>query len=342
MSEHINEEVVEESSTVQSVADFITSRYSQEINEGGQGAEVEMTPDGKSSFDAEGKGPMLPEPVNADAAKNQNSLKPAGEASGEEEGEEDTTRKEHLEVLFSGEELSEEFKEKAETIFEAALSERVSQVEESLLESYNKQLSENTESILKDLSEKLDDYLNYVVEEWLKENELVVENGIRTEVTENFILGLRGLFESSYIDVPSEKYDLLDGLFEQNELLENHLNDYMHTNKELVNELNRLNKTEAFMEVADGLASTDAERLASLTESISDECTVDEFKNKLQTLKENYFNTNSEETTTPTELVEEVNEESTHSRIITEDTGPSVMDNYVNTLSRHAKANKVS
>jgi|6_EtaG_2_1085325.scaffolds.fasta_scaffold09617_1 hypothetical protein len=341
MSENVNENKPQESNTVRAVADFITSKYSK-MNEA-EGVAVEMDAEGKSSFDAEGKGPMLPDPINADSNKNKSTLSPKkaeASSSDAEEDDVDETRKEHLEVLFAGEELSEEFKEKAGTIFEAVISERVSEIENAILENYEKQLTENTETILNDLSEKLDDYLNYVVEEWLKENELVVENGIRSDVTENFILGMRTLFEENYIDVPSEKYDLLDGLFEQNELLETSLNEHMHTNKELINELNRLAKVEVFAEVADGLASTDVERLATLTESISDETDIDDFKSKITTLRESYFS--GEEIPLPSgTVVEELNEESTDSRI-SGGSQPSAMDKYVNTIGRHSKANKVS
>jgi hypothetical protein len=335
----MSDNIQEDNGNVQSVADFITNKYSQ-VNEGGQGAQVEMDADGKSSFDAEGKGPMLPDPENADVVRNRKSIEPKGGVAAPEENEEDSeTRKEHLDVLFSGEELSEKFKEKAETIFETVVSERVSAIETSLTEEFETKLQESTEAILNDLSEKLDDYLNYVVEQWLKENELVVERGIRSDITENFINNLKNLFEESYIDVPAEKYDLLDGLFEQNELLEKELNDAVHSNKELINEMSNLKKMEVFSEVSDGLASTEIERLASLTESISEEIDVEEFRNKLTTIRESYFDSS---TSSEVHDIQELTEESTNPEIITESTTPSVMDRYVNTLSRHSKANKVS
>jgi len=332
--------------TVRSVADYITSKYAN-VNEGGEGAAVEMDADGKSSFDASGRGPMLPDPINADVARNRASIEPKGAVgpdgavSGDEETEESSdeeVRNEHLEVLFGDENLSEEFKNKAGTIFETVVMERVTAIENTIKEQYEQRLLENTETILNDLSEKLDDYLNYVVEEWLKDNELVVENGIRSDVTENFILGLRNLFEDSYIDVPAEKYELLDGLFEQNEQLENILNESMMKNKELINEMNNLQKMEVFSEVADGLVSTDVERLATLTESISEDSDIEDFKNKLITIRESYFN----EPAPIASAVQELTEESTNSRITNEGSNPSAMDGYVDTLSRISKANKVS
>jgi hypothetical protein len=339
----MSEKNQEENSNVKSIADYITTKYSK-MNEGGRDAQVEMDADGKSSFDAEGKGPMLPDPENADVVRNRKSIEPKGSVvSSEEEGDpdEEETRNEHkLEVLFSGEELSEEFKEKAETIFETVVSERVSAIETSLNEKYETKLQEGTEAILNDLSEKLDDYLNYVVEQWLKENELIIERGIRSDVTENFINNLKNLFEESYIDVPAEKYELLDGLFEQNELLEKELNNLVHNNKELVNEMSTLKKMEVFAEVSDGLASTEVERLASLTESISEGIDAEEFKSKLITIRESYFDSNA---STEVTSIQELTEESTDPTIITESTKPSFkMDGYVSTLSRISKANKVS
>lgn len=241
--------------------------------------------------------------------KNKASLnmKPSS-ASAKVEGAPSMT-KEHLDALFTGEELSEDFKEKASTIFEAAISERAAQVELALNEQFEIAISEAVEGLQKEVTERLDDYLGYVVEEWMKENELAVESGIRTEVAESFIHGLRELFESAYIDVPEEQYDLVDGLSTEVEDLREKLDAAINENIETTKEKDLAECSLVFEEETEGMLETDIDRLRTLAEGIEFD-SVDQFREKLNILKESYSensNTLTEETdvTTPDEGTEE-------------------------------------
>jgi len=200
--------------------------------------------------------------------------------------------KEHVDALFNGEELTEEFKDKAITIFEAAVGERVSAIEEDLVEQYQERLEEGVNGVKEELTEKLDDYLGYVVEEWLKENEVAIENGLKNEIAENFITGLKGLFESCYIDVPDEKYNVLGDLDDKVKSLEENLNAEMAKTIELRKELLEANCTKVFNNVTDGLVDTEVEKLRSLSEGLEFD-TPEQYEEKLNVLKENYFGTGS-------------------------------------------------
>ena len=197
--------------------------------------------------------------------------------------------KEHIDALFNGEELTEEFRDKATTIFEAAVSERVVAIEEELVAQYNEKLEEGITTVKDELTEKLDDYLGYVVEEWMKENEVAIENGLRNEIAENFITGLKSLFESCYIDVPNEKYDVLTDYADKVNSLEESLNAEMAKGIELRKELLESNCTSVFNNVVDGLVDTEVEKLRSLAEGLEFE-NVEQYEEKLNLLKENYFN----------------------------------------------------
>ena len=217
--------------------------------------------------------------------------------------------KEHLDALFTGEELSEDFKEKASTIFEAAINEKAAEVEVALNEQFEVAISEAVENLQKEVTERLDDYLGYVVEEWMKENELAVESGIRTEVAESFIHGLRELFESAYIDVPEEQYDLVDGLATEVEDLREKLDAAINENIEANKERDLAECALVFEEETEGMLETDVDRLRTLAEGLEFE-SVDQFREKLNILKESYSEGNNvitEETdvTTPDEGTEE-------------------------------------
>jgi hypothetical protein len=236
-----------------------------------------------------------------------------------------------LDALFDGEELSEEFQYKAATIFEAAINERVDLIEEELVEQYQSILAESIEETTKDLVEKLDDYLGYVVEQWMEENELAVENGVRTDVAENFILGLKGLFENSWIDVPDEKYDLMGEMVEVNEELEGGINEILEENIALRKQLQEAACGEVFIEETAGLTDLEVDRLASLTEGI-DYSSVDEFRDKVNILRESYI------TEDAPYLTEEA--ETTDKNIQPEAGGH--MDGYMNAIHRHSQADKTS
>lgn len=191
-----------------------------------------------------------------------------------------------VESLFEGQELSEEFKEQTALLFEAHVAERVHQIEEELQTGYETLLEEHTTAVTEELVERIDEYLNYVVEEWMQENRLAVENGLRTEVTEKFISNLKDLFTESYIEVPEDKVDLFDSAVEQCDSLETELGSQVEKNMELAEENDQLRCEILFREVTEGMIDTDSEKLRRLSESIEFD-TVEQFAEKLSVLKEN-------------------------------------------------------
>jgi hypothetical protein len=202
--------------------------------------------------------------------------------------------KEDIEALVQGEELSEEFKSKASTIFEAAVYQKVMETvtkkTEELEEEYSKNLQEEIISFRDELTEKVDGYLNYVVEEWMKENELSLDSSLRSEITEEFIGGLKGLFQEHYIEVPEEKVDMVENLFDRVEELETKLNGKIEENVKVTNELNEYRKNKIVEEVSNDLADTQSEKLKELTEGVSmEEGDVEDFESKVKQIKESYF-----------------------------------------------------
>ena len=197
--------------------------------------------------------------------------------------------KDDIEALFADDStISEDFKSKATTIFEARVHDRVSQIQEQLETEYAGMLEEAVETIKEDLTTKVDDYLNYVVEQWLEQNEIAIESGLRAELTEEFIAGLRNLFAEHYIDVPAEKVDLVGELAEKVEELESKLNEEIERGVELKKSLVESQKIEITHAVCEGLTATQFEKIKSLAESV-EFSTEDEYKNKLETIRENYF-----------------------------------------------------
>ena len=247
----------------------------------------------------------------------------------------DINVKDDIDAITNGEELSEEFKTKASTIFEAAVSAKVisevNQRVEKLEEDYKKELSEAKEEFQKGLTEKTDGYLNYVVEEWMKENELAVEKGIRSELVEDFMSGLKNLFTEHYIDIPEEKVDLVDDLFEKVEDLEQKLDESINSNVETKQELSKYKKQEALREVTEELADTEKEKLEKLSEGVDYE-SDEQYKEKLEVIKENYFPKVQENQ--PQNLTEEVENNTTETETEEENVDPN-MDVYVKHLTRH-------
>jgi hypothetical protein len=184
--------------------------------------------------------------------------------------------------------ISEEFKSKVSTIFEARVEDRVSQIEEEIETKYAGMLEEAVESVKADLTEKVDDYLSYVVEQWMDENQIAIESGLRAELTEDFIGGLRNLFAEHYIDVPAEKVDLVDELAGKVEELESKLNEEIERGVSYAKALVESRKSEIAREVTEGLTATQAEKIKSLAEGV-EFSTEDEYKSKLDTIRENYF-----------------------------------------------------
>jgi len=197
--------------------------------------------------------------------------------------------KEDVDALFADDNtISEEFKSKVSTIFEARVEDRVSQIEEEIETKYAGMLEEAVESVKADLTEKVDDYLSYVVEQWMEENQIAIESGLRAELTEDFIGGLRNLFAEHYIDVPAEKVDLVDELAGKVEELESKLNEEIERGVSYAKALVESRKNEIAREIGEGLTATQAEKIKTLAESV-EFSTEDEYKSKLETLRENYF-----------------------------------------------------
>ena len=201
--------------------------------------------------------------------------------------------KEDIDALVEGEELSEEFKTKASTIFEAAVHQKVMEIAtvkiDDLEKEYQTNLQEEIVSFRDELTEKVDGYLNYVVEEWMKENELALDSSLKSELTEEFIGGLKNLFTEHYIEVPDEKIDIVESLYDKVEELEGKLNSQIDDNVQVTSELNEYRKDKILEEVCEDLADTQSEKMKTLVEGVSYENDADDFENKVKTIKESYF-----------------------------------------------------
>ena len=238
-----------------------------------------------------------------------------------------------VQALLEGEELSEEFQDKARTIFETAIKSKVSEIKEELNESYANALVEELDTIKKGLTERVDSYLEYVADEWVQENKLAVENGLKTEMTESFLEGMKSLFEEHYVSIPEEKYDVLNSMVDKLDEMENKLNEQIERNVALNSRLAESTADVIFADVAEGLADTQKEKLASLAENIEFESESD-YREKLGTLKESYFPTKS--ASTPKSTSENLSEEVSTDEVAVEEHTPR-MQAYLNTLSRAAK-----
>ena len=233
----------------------------------------------------------------------------------EEKKEWKAKMKEDVDALFSDDTtISEEFKSKVSTIFEARVEDRVSQIQEEIETEYAGMLEEAVESIRADLTEKVDDYLSYVVEQWMKDNEIAIESGLRAELTEDFIAGMRNLFAEHYIDVPAEKVDLVDELAGKVEELESKLNEEIERGVSYAKALVESRKNEIAREVTEGLTATQAEKIKSLAESV-EFSTEDEYKSKLETIRENYFPSGAKKATED-QLNEQFEDTDTEKKVI--------------------------
>ena len=234
---------------------------------------------------ANGKTAQIAEPTGDASGKNMGTIK-AKKSDADGKIEKPSMKKEDLDALFSGTELSEDFKEKAATIFEAHMNERFHAAEAQLQEQYETLLEEHTAAVTEELIERIDDYLAYVVEEWMQENRLAVESGLRTEIAEEFIGNLRNLFNESYITVPEDKTDLFDEALNENTTLNAELSEQVNKNMALSEEIEQLQCEIVFREIAEGLTDTEVEKLRRLAEDVEFE-TVDQFAEKLGVLREN-------------------------------------------------------
>lgn len=281
--------------------------------------------------DASGKGVVLGTEdlswLEGRAQQNQGSLRPmSGGVEAPAPLGAQAAMNEQLQNLFSGENLSEEFMGKASVVFEAALNERTESIRQAMLTEASTLVEQEVGNAVNELATRLDEYLSYAVDEWMKENKLAVESGIRTEISESFITGLKSLFETHYIEVPENKHDILEDLFSENQELETTLNEQIQTNMKFKQELDQGAARAVFMEAVSDLTQVDAERLASLANSIN-YTSPQEFHNKLVVLKENYLKAAPVAAREPETLTEQ--------KIIPQ--GDSLMSGYVNALGRHSK-----
>ena len=230
-------------------------------------------------------------------------------------------------ALLGGEELSEDFKEKAKTIFEAALNSKIKEIQETLEIQYEQKLNEEKEELKVSLQERVDSYLEYVSEEWMTENQLAVEHGLKTEMTESFLSGMKGLFEEHYVTIPEDKYDVLESMVEKLDDMETKLNEQIEKNVGLNKRLAESTADAILESVSDGLAATQKEKLASLAESVEFE-SEEKYREKLGVLKESYF------ARTTNESAKEVSKAQTLSEGIDSTTAPvsSGMESYLNAL----------
>ena len=235
-------------------------------------------------------------------------------------------------ALIEGEELSEEFQSKARTIFEGAIRSKVATIKEDLQEAYAQALVEELDSIKAGLTERVDSYLEYVADEWMQENALQVEAGLKTEMTESFLEGMKSLFEEHYVTIPEEKYDVLNSMVDKLDEMEGKLNEQIDRNVALNRRLAESNADGVFTAVSEGLADTQKEKLATLAENVEFESEED-YREKLETLKESYFPSKS---SAPKSTSENLSEE------VSTDEAPSIdvaprMQAYLDILSRAAK-----
>ena len=254
-----------------------------------------------------------------------------------EETEEELVEEEGIDIeadvqaLFEGEELSEEFQSKARTIFETAITSKVESIKEALVESYQEALVEEVVAIKEELGERVDSYLEYVADEWFQENALAVEQGLKSEITESFLDGMKGLFEEHYVTIPEEKYDVLESMVDKLDEMEGKLNEQIERNVALNRRLAESSADGVFAAVSEGLADTQKEKLASLAENVEFESEAD-YREKLTTLRSSYFPESASTPSTSENLSEEVSTD----EVISEEVSP-MMQAYLQTLSRAAK-----
>tara|TARA_B100000579_G_scaffold148645_1_gene120649 strand:+ start:468 stop:1556 length:1089 start_codon:yes stop_codon:yes gene_type:complete len=210
-------------------------------------------------------------------------------------------------ALLGGEELSEEFKEKAKTIFEAALNSKVKEIQETLEVQYEEKLQEAREELKASLQERVDSYLEYVSQEWIDENTLAIEHGLKTEMTESFLGGMKSLFEEHYVTIPEDKYDVLESMVEKLDDMETKLNEQIDKNIGLNRRLGESTASNILESVSEGLAATQKEKLASLAESVEFE-SEDEYRGKLEVLKESYFSRTATESAKETSKAQTLSE----------------------------------
>jgi len=252
------------------------------------------------------------------------------EDNDEDEMKEEYDIEEDVNALLAGEDLSEEFQEKARTIFETAIRSKVSEIKEQIEATYENALIEEVEIIKQGLIERVDAYLEYVADEWVSENVLAIEAGLKTEMTESFLEGMKSLFEDHYVSIPEEKYDVIESMVDKLDEMEEKLNEQIEKNVALNNRLAESVADVIFGDVSEGLALSQKDKLASLAENVEFDSEAN-YREKLVTLRESYFPSN---TSTPREVTENLSEEVEYSD------APQIsgaMERYLSVLSRTIK-----
>jgi len=239
---------------------------------------------------------------------------------------------EDIEALLAGEELSEEFQEKAKTIFEAAIRSKIAEVKSELQEQYEATIVEEVTAVKSELTERIDAYLEYVADEWMSENQLAVEAGLKTEMTESFLTGMKGLFEEHYVTIPEDKYDVLNNMVDKLDEMEGKLNEQINKNIALTKRLSESTSDVIFADVTEGLAVTQKDKLAKLAENVEFD-SEDTYREKLVTLRESYFPTNgSSVQRNETETLTEGTETGHQEPAVT-----GMMESYLQALSKVSK-----
>ena len=249
-----------------------------------------------------------------------------------EEEEEAIDVETDIQALLEGEELSEDFTNKARTIFEAAIRSKVAEMKEQVKSEYEENLIEQVQSIKEELTDRVDSYLEYVADEWIAENQLAVEKGLKTEMTESFLEGMKKLFEDHYVTIPEEKYDVIESMVDKLDEMESKLNEQIDKNVALNKRLAESTADVIFAEVTEGLAQTQRDKLATLAENVEFE-SENGYREKLETLKESYF---PSKTSTPNSKSENLTEESEATDYQSKSVS-STMERYLQTMTRVAK-----
>ncbi len=277
------------------------------------------------------------EEVVSEASTKKKKEKDEDEEEDDEEEDEEDEMKEEFDIeedvnaLLAGEDLSEEFQEKARTIFEAAIRSKVSEIKEELQETYENALIEEVQFIKEELTERVDTYLEYVADEWIQENALAVEHGLKTEMTESFLQGMKSLFEDHYVTIPEDRYDVIESMVDKLDEMEGKLNEQIQRNVALNRRLAESVADVIFADVAEGLALSQKDKLASLAENVEFDSEAN-YREKLVTLRESYFPTN---TSTQRDVTENLSEEVSYEGSEHSSVSP-IMEAYLQTLSRVA------
>ena len=235
-----------------------------------------------------------------------------------------------IQALLEGEELSEEFQTKARTIFEAAIRTKLSEIKEQVKVSYEEKLVEEVASIKEELKDRVDSYLEYVADEWVQENKIAIEHGLKSEMTESFLNGMRGLFEEHYVTIPEEKYDVIESMVDKLDEMEDKLNEQIEKNVALNKRLSESTADVIFADVTEGLAQTQRDKLASLIENVEFE-SEESYREKISTLRKSYFPDNAGVQRDNSENLTEGNQAEVSASV------SSTMEAYLKTLGRVSK-----